>query len=273
DGSGTFDADELVTVAVPAQSGTADYELTFPAGTTLDATFARFRLFAGAVAAPLPTGAATAGEIEDYAGTVIDRELAITKTSDFVAESRAGVTITYTITAQNVATADYTTTDPAVVFDDLAGVLDDADYNAYAVATIGGSDAGAVGFLPDSFLSWSGALAAGDTVTITYSVELTGGGDGTVRNVAWQPLTPPTPGDPPTEVPLCDAPTNDGTDPATGEVCAFDEGELPKLTIAKTADRTDLPADGEAVTYTITVRNAGPGVFTADAPARMTDDL
>ncbi|WP_309127131.1 GEVED domain-containing protein [Microbacterium sp.] len=273
DGNGTFDSGELVTVAVPADSGTAEYELTFPAGTTLKDTFARFRLFPGEVAAPLPTGAAAAGEVEDYAADVIDREMAITKTSDFSADSRPGDTITYTLTAENTGTADYTEADPAVVFDDLAGVLDDAEYNRDATATIDGADAGAVGFVPDTFLSWSGELAAGETVTIEYSVTLRGGGDGTVRNVAWEPNVPPTPGDPPTEVPTCDPATDEGIDPVTGEACASDEGELPKLTVEKAADRTDLPADGEVVTYTITVRNEGPGVFTADAPARVTDDL
>lgn len=273
DASGTFDEGERVTVSVPAESGTAEYELTFPAGTTLTDTFARFRLFPGAVAAPLPTGAATAGEVEDYAVTVIERELAIEKSSDFTADSRPGDTITYTVTATNTGTADYTAADPAVVFDDLAGVLDDADYNGDATARIDGADAGTAGFLPDSFLSWSGALAAGEAVTITYSVELTGGGDGTVRNVAWQPDVPPTPGDPPTNVPTCDPRTPDGTDPVTGEACGFVESELPKLTVEKAADRTDLPADGETVTYTVTVRNEGPGAFTDGAPARVTDDL
>ncbi|MFD5214162.1 GEVED domain-containing protein [Microbacterium sp. NPDC058345] len=273
DGNGVFDAAELVTVEVPADSGTADYELTFPAGTTLKDSFARFRLLPGAVAAPLPTGAAAAGEVEDYAVEVIDRELAITKTSDFSEESRPGDTITYTLTAENTGTADYTEADPAIVFDDLAGVLDDAEYNRDASAAIDGADAGPVGFVPDTFLSWSGELAAGDTVTIEYSVTLSGGGDGTVRNVAWEPNVPPTPGDPPTDIPTCDPQTEEGTDPVTGEACAFTEGELPKLTVEKVADRTDLPADGETVTYTVTVRNDGPGAFTADAPARVTDDL
>ena len=273
DGSGTFDAGELVTVAVPAESGTADYEVTFPAGTTLADTFARFRLLPGSVADALPTGAAAAGEVEDYAVTVLDRELSIEKDSDFSEDSRPGDTITYTITATNLGTADYTETDPAVVFDDLAGVLDDAEYNADATAQIDGADADPVGFLPDTFLSWSGALGAGDTVTISYTVTLTGGGDGIVRNVAWQPGTPPTPGDPPTQIPECNPPTAEGTDPVTGEACGFVEGELPKLTVEKTADQTDLPADGGVVTYTVIATNVGPGVFTEDAPATLADDL
>ena len=64
--NGTFDAGERATVSVPAASGTATYNLTFPAASVLDDTYARFRLFPGAPANPLPTGAATAGEVEDY---------------------------------------------------------------------------------------------------------------------------------------------------------------------------------------------------------------
>ena len=61
--------------------------------------------------------------------------------------------------------------------------------------------------------------------------------------------------------------------PVTGEACGFAEAELPKLSIAKTSDTTDLPADGATVTYTVTVTNDGPGDFSQDAPATMTDDL
>ena len=65
-GNGTFETAERVMVPVPASCGTAKYTLTFPAGTFIGNTYARFRLFPGTVAAPLPTGAATAGEVEDY---------------------------------------------------------------------------------------------------------------------------------------------------------------------------------------------------------------
>lgn len=274
DGSGTFDAAELVTVPVPASSGTADYVLTFPVGTVTADTFARFRLFPASVTAFLPTGAAPAGEVEDYAVAVVERELSIEKSSDMTADSRVGDDITYTVTVTNTGTGDYTDADPAVVFDDLAGVLDDADYNGDAMAEASdGSDVADPAFVAPSFLLWSGPLAAGESVTITYTVTLAAGGDGTVRNVAWEPTTPPEPGVPPADVPACDPPTQEGTDPVTGEACGFAEAELPKLSVVKTSDTTDLPADGATVTYTVTVTNDGPGDFSEDAPATMTDDL
>lgn len=272
-GNGTFDAAELVTVAVPANSGTADYQLTFPATTTTSDTFARFRLFPADVTTFEPTGLVTGGEVEDYPVTVTARDLSIAKTSTMTEDSRPGDTVTYTVTATNTGSAAYTDANPAVVFDDLSKVLDDADYNSDADAeTSDGSAVPAPSFLAPSFLSWSGPLAVGESVTITYSATLTGGGDGTVRNVAWQPNTPP-PSGPPTSVPSCDPASPQGTDPVTGEACAATEGLLPKLTIEKVASVQDLPADGETVTYTVTVTNDGPGVSTAAAPATATDDL
>src|SRR5690606_36297226 len=37
--------------------------------------------------------------------------------------------------------------------------------------------------IEDGVLTWSGDLALGEVVTITYSVTVTGGGDGTLANV------------------------------------------------------------------------------------------
>lgn len=187
--------------------------------------------------------------------------LDVRKTSDATADARPGDTVTYTVTATNTSETDYTADNPAVVFDDLSGVLDDADYNGDAVA----SRAGSVGY-EAPLLSWAGALPAGESVDLTYTATLKSGGDGEVRNVAWQPDDPedPTP-------PTCD--TSLGADPETGEPCAEVEYLLPRLTVEKTADRTDLPAVGETVEYTVTVTNQGPGVYTSDEPATFTDDL
>jgi len=71
DGDGTFDDAERVVVTVPANSGAAEYELTFPAGTITADTYARFRIYGEVVADPRPTGIAFAGEVEDYRVTVL----------------------------------------------------------------------------------------------------------------------------------------------------------------------------------------------------------
>lgn len=188
-------------------------------------------------------------------------KLEITKTSDATAGTRVGDTVTYTVSAANTGDGDFTESDPAVVTDDLSGVLDDASYNGD-----GSADRDGTLSYDEPKLSWSGALAAGQTVTLTYTVTLTAGGDGTARNIAYA-------GSPEDETPACDPPDETGTDPETGVPCAENTVLLPRLTIEKSADRTELPAVGEEVTVTVTVTNEGPGDYTADAPAVFTDDL
>jgi uncharacterized repeat protein (TIGR01451 family)/fimbrial isopeptide formation D2 family protein/LPXTG-motif cell wall-anchored protein len=268
DGNGAFDPAERVLVTVPANAGTDDYDLVFPAVTTTTDTYARFRIYGEDVADPQPTGTASAGEVEDYPVTVLTQSLAITKSSDATADSRPGDVISYTITATNNGLGDYTASNPARVFDDLTGVLDDADYQGDAEA----DRAPTTPAYAAPVLSWTGALPAGESVTITYKVKLKGGGDGTVRNVAFgQECDPADPGCD-TTTPECDPPAG-GIDPVTGEPCAEEVFDLPKLSIAKRADHTALPSVGETVTYTVEVTNEGPGDYTATAPATATDDL
>lgn len=66
DGDGRFQSAERATVTVPANTGTAAYTLTFPAGTVTADTYARFRAYGSVVADPQPTGNALGGEVEDY---------------------------------------------------------------------------------------------------------------------------------------------------------------------------------------------------------------
>ena len=54
----------------------------------------------------------------------------------------------------------------AVVTSSLAGVLDDASYNGDAVASVGAPSPS----FSSPTLTWTGDLAIGATVTITYSV-------------------------------------------------------------------------------------------------------
>lgn len=109
-------------------------------------------------------------------------DLVIMKSAD-TAAAAAGDTVTYTLKATNRGTADY----PGVeVKDDLLGVLDDATYNDDA------SDDGAGGAFAfaDSYLTWTGDVPAGATVTLTYSVTLGDpfpAGDGLMRNTVIGP--------------------------------------------------------------------------------------
>ena len=71
DRDGTFEAGERTTASIPANAGTVTRKLTFPTATVDGASYARFRLFPGDVADPSPTGAATAGEVEDHFASVV----------------------------------------------------------------------------------------------------------------------------------------------------------------------------------------------------------
>ena len=183
------------------------------------------------------------------------RHVALTKTSNATIDSAPGDVVTYTVTATNDGTGDWTASDPTTIVDDLAGVLDDATYGGDATASSGADPTYAA-----PRVTWTGALAHGDTVTVEYTVTLEGGGDGHVDNVVWQPANPGNPG-----------PTPDcATSPRP---CAGNEFDLPKLTIKKTSNRAQLPAAGQKITYTVTVANAGPGDHTPAHPATFEDDL
>ncbi|RWZ59599.1 DUF11 domain-containing protein [Labedella populi] len=194
-----------------------------------------------------------------------ERDVEITKTSDAQPDAKPGDIITYEVTARNTGDADYTDVAPLVVADDLSAVLPGATYQGDADA----DRDGAIAF-NDPVLTWTGALPMGESVTMRYSVELTAGGVKGLRNVAWAP--PSEDPDDPGTTPACDPPTG-GTDPATGIPCAEVEIELPSLSIEKSADRTDLPAVGEPVEYTVNITNDGPGDYTVDNPATFSDDL
>ncbi len=96
--------------------------------------------------------------------------LTITKTAN-TAAATPGSTVGYTITVTDTGQTPYT---GATVTDSLGGVLGDAAFNHDAAAT-----AGTVSFA-SPVLTWTGDLAPGDTVTITYTVTVdnpdTGGG-------------------------------------------------------------------------------------------------
>jgi uncharacterized repeat protein (TIGR01451 family) len=201
----------------------------------------------------LPSGSTTsvgvAPEVGDnivctITNTGLPHDLTVEKSSDAGTETRVGDTVNYTVVVTNSGPTDFIASEPATATDDLSDVLDDAAYNDDVDATSGSAEV--VGDL----LSWEGALASGDSATITYSVTLEPGGDGEVTNTACVPN--------PGEEPTCDS-----SDPLL----------LPRLTLDKSASTQTLPAVGDPLAYTVVVTNEGPGDYTVANPASFSDDL
>ncbi len=244
DGDGSFEPAERVVTTVPA-SGT--YTLVFPAGTTTADTYARFRLFDGVVADPLPTGAAAAGEVEDYAVSYVS--LTVEKSSSPAEGTTVhpGDTVDYTITISNDGTGPVTDT----LTDDLTGVLDDATFVGNQTTTIGTVDYTA----PD--LVWSGTIPGGQTAVITYSVvvlenDAPGLGDDVLDNVVTGASCPD---------PAVTDPQSPGYQPG-----CHHQVPVARIDVAKavTSGPTPVGAGQYEIEYEITVTNSGAGDTTYD---------
>ncbi len=169
--------------------------------------------------------------------------LTITQTAA-VASAAPGAVVGYTVTVTNSGLVAYS---GATVANSLAGVLDDATYNANATAT-----SGTVSYASPS-LTWTGSLAAGATATITFSVTVNSPDTG--NKILTAAITSAAAG---TNCPA------GGTDPRCTATVT-----VQGLTITATAS-TSSATPGAAVGYTITVANTGQASYTG---ASITDSL
>ncbi|WP_233405618.1 isopeptide-forming domain-containing fimbrial protein [Rhodococcus sp. Ni2] len=191
---------------------------------------------------------------------VLSPKIAVVKSSDPVSGSNvvAGQDIKYTLTFTNTGNG----AGEVAHFDDLRGLLDDADLVAGSLSADAPLTAAMVG--TDGF-SVTGSLAAGETKTVTYTVtvkadadRVAANADNTVLNFVVPGTTPPV--DPPE---VCD--------PAT-QLCTTHPVKVPGFTVAKAADPvsgTNVAA-GQTITYTVTGANTGN---TTLDPVVLTDDL
>jgi fimbrial isopeptide formation D2 family protein/LPXTG-motif cell wall-anchored protein len=141
------------------------------------------------------------------------------------------------------------------ISDDLSGVLAHAVYNDDATATVVDGSAPAPVVDGDE-LTWSGALAVGQRVTITYSVTVNGdAGGATIANTVAGTATPPGGGE------LTPPPVT--TENPVG---------TPGFTFVKTADpgSEKAVAAGSVVTYRLVGTNTGE---TGLDDVVITDDL
>ncbi|MBF4636300.1 DUF11 domain-containing protein [Agreia pratensis] len=174
------------------------------------------------------------------------QSVVFTKTADRT-EVVPGDTITYTITVQNTGQADYTTADPASFTDDLSAVLDDATYNNDATS-------GATYAAPT--LSWSGPVAVGETVTVTYSVTVNNpvSGDSKLTNAVESPTG------------------GSNCEPGSNDPACIAEVPGRSYTVAKSSSTVEANP-GDTVTYSVTVTNTGQSPYTSADPASFSDDL
>ncbi|MCL2736716.1 MAG: DUF11 domain-containing protein, partial [Propionibacteriaceae bacterium] len=179
-------------------------------------------------------------------------KLVIEKLAD--ADSQQGVhpgqIVTYTVTASNQGTVDL---DPATVVDDLSLVV------AHARLVDDSVSASVMGVpvapprVADHLVTWSGPLAVGETLTLTYQVQVDldiRPGDLLVNRVHG---TGTDPEDPDTDVP---ATCVDGEE----EGCSVTlVPRVPRLHVVKESDPPSgaTVRPGQRVTYTVTTTNVG----------------
>jgi len=252
----------------PATSGSWDGAtdpIVVAAGTALPAGASH--VFDVVVTATLPDGQAsvadgwanaatvssgTGGVIESEAAAEADielPELRIVKTTGAAGVIRIGDTVGYTVLVENVGAGDFTSTYPAEVWDDLAGLLDDATLGSVTVTPSTGALT-----TPANRIHWSGALASGQSIQLVYSAVVTAAGDQSLDNVAFAGIpatTPPVP------------------DPCAGDGCSATSTALPGFLLEKTVS-TGVVAAGGAVDYEIVYTNTG----VVNVPnATFSDDL
>lgn len=157
-----------------------------------------------------------------------------------------GDVVTYTLTVRNTGEVAYTAENPASFDDDLADVLDDADFVA------GSATGGAV--FADGHLTWAGPLAVGEVRSFTYSVAVkqTPNPDSMTLN---NTVTPTGLGGSCAGEGLCDTTT-----------------PIAQFHVAKSSDPAYVNPGG-TVHYRIVVSNTGGVAFTDEFPASFRDSF
>lgn len=203
-----------------------------------------------------PDGGCSDPANPDCSETTLVRALHYSKT---VSQEQAypGDVIEYTITVRNTGTVDYTAGDPAIFDDALTSILDDVEDVTEASLDLEASIGTAEYDAALRSIHWEGPLAAGETATVTYQVQILKPNLGDNR-LANKVVAPPG------------FPSNcleESTDPD----CAT-ETLVRSFHIEKSADKTEF-FPGDVVTYTITLENTGALDYTDEIPVTWSDPL
>ncbi|MBW9094843.1 DUF11 domain-containing protein [Microbacterium jejuense] len=181
----------------------------------------------------------------DCEATVLVQSYTVEKSTAEAPVVRGDV-VTYTITVRNTGEVGYTAEAPASFDDDLADVLDDADFVA------GSATGGAV--FADGHLTWSGALAIGQVRSFTYSVA-----------VKQNPN--------PESMVLNNTVTPTGTGGScAGEGLCDTSTPIAQFHVAKSSDPAYVNPGG-TVHYRVVVTNTGGVAFTDGFPASFRDSF
>ena len=218
---------------------TSNPQSNYFAGSLAEASFYNTQLSAARVAA-------------HYAAAT-SASLTITATAN-ASSVTPGSVVGYTVTVTNTGAAPYT---GATFTDSLSGVLDDASYNGDAAAS-----AGSLSYVSPG-LTWTGNLAAGATVTVTFSVTVNSPDTG--DKVLVTAVTSPTPGS------NCPA-----SAPAPAAACGTSVTVLvPGLTIVNSAGVASA-TPGSVVRFTVTITDTGQtsytGISVTDSLSGLVDD-
>lgn len=176
DRNGSFDADEQSAATTCGSTGRAMLTWTVPAdakpATESDPTYLRIRI-ANAGTQLSPTGMTTSGEVEDHPVALVAPAIAVTKTADVATVAVPGQRVTYTVTLRNAGRTELRT---PTITDDLTAVLHGATFvtGSAAVSPSVGQIVPPSDPTPDR-LRWSSTtpLAAGQSITLTYQVQVT----------------------------------------------------------------------------------------------------
>jgi hypothetical protein len=175
-GNGTFDDGErsdVVACPTPSSQAAAPIKLTWsnvpavnpPGGGT---SFLRLRMSTESGDLATATRASITGEVEDWQVQIRAPQVSVTKHADVATVPDAGGVVHYTVTLTNVGRLDFTTQYPAYLADDVSAAADDA--------TLGpvNTDRAPAATVTGNRIAWSGALPAGQSVTLTYGMTVRG---------------------------------------------------------------------------------------------------
>jgi hypothetical protein len=150
--------------------------------------------------------------------------------------------VRYRVTVANTGTAPFTEAAPAEIVDSVAGLAASATWNGDLLSTHGSPAWSRQEIL------WRGALAAGQSAVISYSLTLRAGATAALVNTACATAS-------------------------SGGECSKTGLGVPALAITKRIVGEGPRRRGQSVTFEVTAVNVGTGDFTESHPAEVRDNL